>query len=218
VWRTFGFRRSWASRGLARAFAVLVALGLFLNGSGTAYAGREGGQQLSAGERAKLEKGQLIARPFVFERSGHGYRGGVSYQLVNAPPAEVLRALRRPGALLEAVPYTLEARVVEQKGRKSRVTMRQGVVPLTGRYTVLLEWSETEPGGRFWLDTAAPHDLRDIFGYFRLVEYRPGVTLLTFAFAFDIGGLGNMFEGQAQKAALRTPSRWAEIVGENRKR
>ncbi len=159
-------------------------------------------------ERAELMKGGLVVRAVEFEHAGATYAGGVSYGLVSARPLEVLSALRKPGALRKAMPSTVEARVLGEVDGVSRVSFVQGEPPLVGRYSVLLRWEPAQGRARFWLDPERPHDLKDIWGYLRVTELRPGQTLMTWAVAFDLGQgvFGAMFERPARAVALRTPS------------
>lgn len=163
---------------------------------------------LSEEERTQLLKGGLVVRKVEFEHAGATYAGGVSYALVEARPLEVLSALRQPGALRKAMPSTVEARVLGEVDGVSRVSFVQGSPPLVGRYSVMLRWEPAQGRARFWLDPERPHDLKDIWGYLRVTELRPGQTLMTWAVALDLGQgvFGSMFERPVQAEALRAPS------------
>ncbi len=158
-------------------------------------------------ERRSLMAGQVVTRPVEFEHAGSGYVGGISYGIVQARPLDVLAALREPGALRDALPSTMEARVLSDKNDVTRVAFTQGAPPFVGRYVVSLRWEPGKGRARFWLDPSRPHDLKDIWGFVRVNELRPGQTLVTWAVAFDLGQgiFGNVFERPVQRVALRTP-------------
>lgn len=174
--------------------------------------------ELTPEEQARLLEGGLITRAVEFEHKGSTYAGGLSYALVRAAPLEVLSALREPGALREALPGTVEARIVGERDGVTRVTFTQGSPPMVGRYSVQLRWEPGQGRARFWLDPRRPHDLADIWGYLRVVELRPGRTLVTWAVAFDLGQgvFGNVFERPVQKVALRAPSTIRSYVEKSR--
>src|SRR5688572_3975212 len=67
-------------------------------------------QEFSDAEQRTLFAGKTVSRPVRFERgAGGSYVGGVSYQVVKATPAEVIRALADVNALPHALPRTLSA-------------------------------------------------------------------------------------------------------------
>ncbi len=162
---------------------------------------------LSDVEQRSLLAGQTVVRPVEFEHEGATYMGGISYGVVEGRPLEVLAALREPGALRDALPNTLEARVLSDKEGVTRVALTQGSPPFVGRYVVSLRWEPGKGRARFWLDPSRPHDLKDIWGFVRVTELRPGQTLVTWAVAFDLGQgmMGQFFEKPVQKVALRAP-------------
>jgi hypothetical protein len=159
-------------------------------------------------DRRSLMAGQVVTRPVEFEHAGSTYMGGVSYGLVHARPLDVLAALREPGALRDALPSTLEARVLSDKDNVTRVEFTQGKSPFVGRYVVSMRWEPGKGRARFWLDPSRPHDLKDIWGFVRVTELRAGQTLVTWAVAFDLGQgmFGSVFERPVQRVALRTPA------------
>jgi hypothetical protein len=67
---------------------------------------------------------------------------------------------------------------------------------------------------RFWLDKKHPHDIEDVWGYFRAEPFDGGRTLTTVAVALDLGpGLMRMlFEDHIQRVILATPERIRAVV------
>jgi len=169
-------------------------------------------EPFSSREQKRLSKGKSVKRKFQIEQGGRSYHAGLSYRLVKGTPMDVIRTLRRPQAILTAIPYGLEATTLSEKRGVSRIRILQGKRPVTGEYTVWLDWDLPNYRARFWLDPSEPHDIRDIWGVFSAREVRPGWTLVSFGFAFDIGGMGELLEDKAQKWALRTADRLVRLM------
>lgn len=164
------------------------------------------GQGLSPSERQALLAGQVVARPMQFETERGSYRGGVSYSLVNAPVAAVLSALSNVDTLPRALPHTRSARLIDVRGGLARVELVHGGGTT---YTVRIERSAPRSELRFWLDSSRPHDISDVFGYFRVEPFANGQSLLTVAAALDLGpGIAGLFFSDAiERSVLSTPGR-----------
>jgi carbon monoxide dehydrogenase subunit G len=171
--------------------------------------------RLSQADRQALLGGATVSRPVRFERGDEGsYIGGVSYQVVQASPARVLAALSDVDALPRALPRTQSATLVSRDAGGARVELVQGNAPFLVTYTVKLA---QEPGGdviRFWLDPERPHDVRDVWGFFRVTPFGRGKSLVTLAVALDIGpGLARMLlSDRVERMILRAPAKIREYV------
>ena len=161
---------------------------------------------LSASEREALLGGQVVARPMQFETDSGSYRGGVSYSLVNAPAAAVLSALSNVDTLPQALPHTKSARLIDVRGGLARVELMHGDGTT---YTVHIERSAPRSELRFWLDSSRPHDISDVFGFFRVESFGDGKSLVTVAAALDLGpGITSLFFSDAiERSVLSTPGR-----------
>jgi ribosome-associated toxin RatA of RatAB toxin-antitoxin module len=171
--------------------------------------------RFDAAERQALLGGATVARPVRFERGPDGsYIGGVSYQLVHASPARVLAALADVEALPRALPRTERATLISREGRGARVELVQGKAPFLVTYTIRLEQSESGDGIRFWLDSSRPHDVKDVWGYFRVTPFGTDKTLVTLAVALDMGpGLGRLLlSDRVERIILRAPGKIREYV------
>lgn len=171
--------------------------------------------ELSRAERGALLAGEVVSRPLRFETESGSYRGGVSYSVVHAPAAAVLSALSNVETLPQALPHTTSARLIDAHGGLARVELVHGDGTT---YTVHIERSASRatrfaiPDGgelRFWLDPSRPHDISDVFGFFRVEPFGDGKSLVTVAAALDLGpGLTSLFFGDAvQRSLLSTPGR-----------
>jgi hypothetical protein len=206
---------------VARARVIAVVLGLLLGSlaprarAESAPRHREGAVPgLSGAERSALAARQRVARPLRFGHRGGSYVGGVAYQVVRADSYQVLAALANAESLPHALPATLEATMLSRDGRTARVELVQGKAPFLVRYTLVLEQSETGNAIRFWLDPSRPHDIDDVWGFFRVEAFGEGKSLVTVAAVVDIGsGLGRaLFEDRVQRTILRAPSRIRSFV------
>jgi len=161
---------------------------------------------LSRPEREALLAGEVVARPMHFETDSGSYRGGVSYSVVNAPPAAVLSALTNVDTLPQALPHTKSARLIDVRGSLARVELVHGDGTT---YTVRIERSAQRSELRFWLDSSRPHDISDVFGFFRVEPFGDGKSLVTVAAALDLGpGITSLFFSDAiERSLLSTPGR-----------
>lgn len=171
-------------------------------------------RSLSADERERLRVGEMISRPLRFGHAGGKYVGGVSYQVIDARPEQVLAALSDVANWPEALPRTRSARLLPGEDGLSRVELVQGGSLLHARYAVMLAPAEDGETIRFWLDPAHPHDIRDVWGFFRVQSFPGGRSLVTVGAALDLGdGLARaLFEDKIAAMMLRAPSKIRAFV------
>src|SRR6187455_2289012 len=103
--------------------AVILAVALVLLGSTAPARAAEPlpSRALDASERDALMAGYIVSRPVRFQHSPTQiYVGGVSYQVINASPAEVRAALLDLEALPQVLPRTKRAALVENSGGRAR--------------------------------------------------------------------------------------------------
>src|SRR4051794_4867299 len=186
----------------AVGFVALVSA----NAAAAPRAGSSSPNTLSRAEREALLAGEVVARPMHFETDTGSYRGGVSYSVVNAPAAAVLSALSNVDTLPQTLPHTKSARLIDVRGSLARVELVHGDGTT---YTVRIERSAPRSELRFWLDSSRPHDISDVFGFFRVEPFANGRSLLTVAAALDLGpGIASLFFSDAvERSVLSTPGR-----------
>lgn len=202
-----------------RWFVAVCAIGLVMFCAGQVRANASStvldyGAQLTPKERELLATGKSVKRKFLLDVDDVQYRAGLSYRLVHGSPLDVVSVLRSPQGMVRSIPYGVEATTIEEKNGVSRVRIRQGKAPIIGGYTVRMKWEMDDYRARFWLDPNDEHDLRDIWGWFMAREVSPGVTLIGFAIAFDLGGVGEILASKAHRWSLSTADRIAELVEE----
>jgi carbon monoxide dehydrogenase subunit G len=185
----------------------LTAVGFVaLVSANAAAAPRVYSSELSRTERGALLAGEVVSRPMKFETDSGSYRGGVSYSMVNAPAVAVLSALSNVDTLPQALPHTKSARLIDVRGGLARVELVHGDGTT---YTVHIERSTARSELRFWLDSSRPHDISDVFGFFRVEPFGEGKSLVTVAAALDLGpGITSLFFSDAiERSVLSTPGR-----------
>jgi carbon monoxide dehydrogenase subunit G len=206
---------------MARTRAIAVVVGSLLGALSPAAEAKQASDDgwplapLSREEQSALATRELVKRPLSFARGADGsYVGGVSYQVVRAEPRQVLLTLADVEALQRVLPATQSATMVSREGRTARVELVQGKAPFWARYTVVLEQSDDGSTIRYWLDPTRPHDIKDVWGFFRVESFGPGKSLVTVAAALDLGpGITRaLFEERVQRVILRTPSRIRSFV------
>jgi carbon monoxide dehydrogenase subunit G len=160
-----------------------------------------------------LHRGDHVAFPREFERLGGRYVGGVAYQIVEAPPHLVLDAVRDPSQLRRILPRARSVTRVDADGPQ-RFVVEQGNDWVQAEYTVTLEESPTRDEIRFFLDATRPHDVEDVYGFFRVEPLGQGHTLVSMGVALDLGpGLVRMlFEKRVQALMLETPRLMRDVV------
>lgn len=168
---------------------------------------------LNAREQEALHAGGMVSRALRFAQDGGSYVGGVSYQVVDARPELVLAALSDVNNWPEALPRTKSARLLASSDGLSRVELVQGGSFVDARYTVLLARADADTI-RFWLDPSAPHDIRDVWGFFRVKGLPGGRSLITVGAALDLGdGLTRLlFEEKIAGMLLRAPRKIRQFV------
>lgn len=164
-------------------------------------------------ERDALESGGMVSRPLRFQHEGGRYVGGVSYQVVDARPELVLATLSDVSNWPEALPRTKSARLLSSQDGMSRVELVQGSSLVDARYTVVLDRADSETI-RFWLDPSAPHDILDVWGFFRVRELPGGRSLITVGAALDLGdGITRLlFEDKIAGMLLKAPRKIRQFV------
>jgi Polyketide cyclase / dehydrase and lipid transport len=187
---------------LALATSAQAEPGSKLSAAARATAARA----FTAREQEALGAGNMVSRPISFDDAGGHYVGGVSYQVVDARPELVLAALSDVNNWPEALPRTKSAHLLDSTDGLSRVELVQGSALVDARYTVVLERADNETI-RFWLDPSFSHDVRDVWGFFRVKALPGGRSLITVGAALDLGdGLTRMlFEDKIARMMLRAP-------------
>jgi hypothetical protein len=173
-----------------------------------------GAPLFSQSERDALLSGDVVSRPMHFATAKGSYVGGLSYSIVHAPVATVLVALSSVETLPQALPRTKAARLIDVRGSEARVELVQGTGALEASYTVRIERVPGRAELRFAMDPTRPHDIEDVFGFFRVEPFGDGKSLVTVAAALDLGsGFASLFFSDAiERTVLSAPRQIRDYV------
>jgi hypothetical protein len=168
---------------------------------------------LTPDEEKRLARGEVVKRMFDVDLPEGDFIGGLGYVLISAAPAEVLAVLLAPDSYLHIFALTQEARLVGREGEDFFITLRQGGRKVSGQYSVRAR-RETPSLVRFWLDPSRPHDIGDLWGFFRLDPAADGKTLLAYGalLHLEFGVIKLLFQEKIRGYALETPARLRAYV------
>ena len=188
----------------ARFAAAVVALAF---GSAPARA-----DELSATEAARLSQGATVTRTQTLDRGARRYVGGVAYTIVGAPPAELDELLDDVRTWRRFLPQTRDARRVGQVAGDTLVEVTHGTSLIHVTYTLRVHRDGDTV--RFWMDPSRPHDIGDVWGFFRTEPIDESRTLVSYGILIDVGGglLRELFESRARQLALTVPDRVRGLV------
>lgn len=165
-------------------------------------------ERLTADEEKRLSRGEVVKRTFDVELPRGDYIGGLAYVIISAPPVDVLTALVEPSSYQHIFTLTQEARLEAKDGEDLIIYLRQGGKKVSGEYSVRAR-RESQSLVRFWLDPSRPHDIGDLWGFFRMDPYPGGKTLLTYGalLHLEFGVIKLLFQEKIRTYALETPDR-----------
>lgn len=189
-------------------FAAIVAAFCVGSWTGPAAAGMDDSRGFTASEAARLEAGHLVQRRAEREQGSLRLVGGSSWQVIDARPEVVWKALLDTQHYPRMMPQVLEAKLVAQEDRKRTVFMRQGASGLVEKtYYLDVRIDEGRKDITFSIDEQRPHDLRAAWGFYTVRPYKGGRTLLAYGVMADIGDglLVGLVRDEVHEWMLRTP-------------
>jgi hypothetical protein len=193
--------------GLALLCAVL-SLGTALMQVPSAQAGVESGT-FTKEEWRKLDAGETVIRSATRIQGGLRLMGGSSWQVIDAAPSSVWRALLDTSRYHKMMPEVLEARLVHKDAAQRTVFMRQGASGvLEARYYLKVHVYEDRQDITFSVDDHLPHQLlKAAWGFYTVRPYKGGKTLLAYGVMADIGEglLAGVMRTDVHEWMLRTP-------------
>jgi len=191
--------------------SVFLFAALFFLGHSSYAAG------LSAEEKKTLQQGGIVKRTFDLDLPQGDCIGGLAYVIIPAQPKEVMAILLEPASYAHIFPLTQEATLVGREGDDFFITLRQGGRTVSGEYTVRAR-RESASLVRFWLDPSRPHDIDDVWGYFRADPAEGGKTLLSYGalLHLEMGLIKFLFQEKIRSYALEIPALLRGYVEERR--
>lgn len=172
-----------------------------------AWAGLASG--LTQNEQRALDAGELVVREATRSEGSLDLVGGTSYQLIDAKPDVLWKALLDTPRYPRMMPRVLEAKLVSQDDDERTVYLRQGAAGiLEKRYYLTLDVDEERRDIAFALDRRRPHNVEAAWGFCSLRPYRDGRVLLTYGVMADMGGglFGWFLRSSVHEWMLKTPS------------
>ena len=163
----------------------------------------------TAEEWRKLEAGELVLRPSSRQQGGKRLMGGSSWQMIDAAPEAVWRALLDTSHYHKMMPQVLEARVVGKQDNVRTVFLRQGAEGwVEAKYYLRVSVHEERHDITFTVDDSKPREvLRSAWGFYTVRPYRDGRTLLAYGVMADIGTgfMAGVMRHNVHEWMLRTP-------------
>jgi len=171
-------------------------------------------QPFSSDELAKLRAGKLVKRASSEHRGTLQLMGGSSWQLIDAPPDAVYRALLDTTQYSRMLPAVTGSRLVtEQQGaRVIRLEHKRGPISLS--YDVRATF---DPGRRdlnFRLEDAPGGAPRAAWGFFSVRAYGPKYSLLAYGVMADPGDglLVGLLRGSVHDWMLMVPNQVKSFI------
>lgn len=173
---------------------------------------------LTATETDRLLRGDCVERPHDVQRGTRRYVGGVTYKIIDATPGELASLLDDVNDWGRFLPKTRDARRVGTAGDDPLVQITHGSALVQVAYTLRVHRSGNSI--RFWMDTERPHDIEDVWGFFRAEPMGDGRTLVTYGILIDMGDgiLRDMFEDRVRELALEVPDHVRDVVAQRQAR
>jgi hypothetical protein len=182
---------------MRRPALALVAIAFLLCSSAPARA-----DALSGAEADRLIHGQTVSRRQETRLGMRRYVGGVTYAIVDWAPDDVTSLLYDLRLWHRFIPKAREVRRLSAAGGDPRVEISHGTPLISVKYSMRVK--REGRAVRFWMDPTMPHDIEDIWGFFRLAPLPNGRTLITFGILIDLGDgmLRDLFENLVRELAV----------------
>jgi hypothetical protein len=174
------------------------------------------GDDLSYPEVARLRRGDTVARTQTLVRGSRHYVGGVTYTVVDADERDVSALLQEVDVWRRILPRTRDARMIGGIGSDALIEVTHGSALVQVTYTMRLR--RDAHGVRFWMDPSRPHDIEDVWGFFRSEPLEGHRALVTYGILIDMGPglLRDLFEDRVRESALTVPDRVRDLLVERR--
>jgi hypothetical protein len=164
----------------------------------------------------RLGRGGTVARVQTIEYDDRRYVGGVTYTLFDEPAGDVAALVNDVKGWRRFLPKTRDAHLVGVVGGDALVEVTHGSALVQVAYTMRVHREGNVV--RFWLDANRPHDIEDLWGFFRAEPFEGGRALVTYGILINIGAglMRDLFEDRVRELALTVPERVRGILRERR--
>ena len=183
--------------------AVVSVFALFAGAPAVASAQND----LSASERSRLRRGELVTRPATRRVGGQVTFGGTSYQVIRAPLADVWRAVSDTQRYPDMLPQVRSSRQVGRNGQSRSVALHHHRGPIDVRYVMNFLFQRGSYTILFNLDETRHHDIRAGWGFIRLAARGVDHTLVSFGamVGIDSGVISAGMRPTLQEWLLKVP-------------
>lgn len=195
-------------RSFPRIWRAFVALACVLcMGHGLAFAAPKP-RPLTSQERERLGRGELVARPAIERRGSLRMVGGTSWQVINAPPSAVWRAVLDTSRFQHMLPRVKFAKLVQKNAQQRTVFVSHEAGMLDASYYLKVKTYPERWDVTFTLDDSRPHSVRAAWGYYSIRPYGIGKTLLAYGAMVDVGEglIAGIARSSVQEWTLKVPS------------
>lgn len=174
-------------------------------GAATSPAGEERPAWLSDAQWKEVMAGDLVTKPMKFSIRSGDYVGGVAVMRVIAPPEVVGNYISNVATIPDWLPITIRADLIGKPGCDIIIELEQGFDAYSKIYSIhgfrignMVQWR---------LDPSRPHDIDDLWGYFKMIPHGEH-TLLVMGIAADLrlGPMGLLVEERGLERLLQLPN------------
>jgi hypothetical protein len=171
-------------------------------------------RDFSPEERSDLEAGKLVVRREQLTRGDAHLIGGFSWQVIDAGPAEVWKAVTNLDAYPHFLPAVAEAKALERVGYDQRLYIRHRTPLVETSYCVLAHHDDASRTFRFRLDRTRAAAIDDAWGELRVTPYSGGRSVVSLAIMADLGSgmIARLMRGQVHEWMLRIPQQLQRYV------
>jgi hypothetical protein len=191
-----------------------LAAAVYVSGVALPRVGASESREFSSQEEALLRAGKLVVRAEQRTLAGAHLLGGLSWQVINASPTTVWRALGDVRGYSHFLPAVEEARLVESVGTTQSVFVLHRLGFITASYWVRVVHDAAHGRVRFRLDRDHPSSIRDAWGELRVTPYPNHKSVVSLAIMADLGeGLVvGLVRANVHEWMLRVPEQLKRFV------
>jgi ribosome-associated toxin RatA of RatAB toxin-antitoxin module len=185
---------------------VCLSVSLFLS-SARGDASSTAKAPFSSSEQQQLRAGELVSRAAKEERGSLRLMGGNSWQVIDASPAEVFRALLDTTRYSRMLPAVTGSRMVQEQPGYRRVRLEHKKGPLGISYDIGARVYTDRQDITFSLENAPSGLPRAAWGFFSVRPYGASQTLLSYGVMTDPGDglLLSLVRSVVHEWVLRVP-------------
>jgi hypothetical protein len=203
------------------AFALVSAVVSWIAPAPAAAQPASESRAFSRAEKARLARGELVRRMVSKRRGSLTLVGGSAWQVIDAPPDAVFRALGDVPRYTKMLPRVGSSRVVASRGNQRIVEIRHDYGVADPKYYLRARFYPERRDVTFTLDERRENSLRAAWGFFTVRPYGRNRTLLAYGAMADVGDgvVGGFLRPTVHDWLMRVPQtikRYLEGSGRRR--